>query len=332
MAKHHCSVVIPAKNAMPGLADVLKMVLAQETPWPFEIIVIDSGSQDETTNYVRSLPSVRLIEIPPESFGHGRTRNLGVSAADAEFVAFLTHDAVPTTDRWLVSLVESAEQDEKIAGVFGKHVAYETASPFIKKDLDQHFNSFLDQPLVVHRDLDTDRYANDQKWRQFLHFYSDNNSLLRKSVWEEIPYPDVEFAEDQLWAQAVIDAGYSKAYSPDAVVYHSHDYSPLEQLRRSFDESRNFKKYFGYELSPKLFPTIGSTACFCVQAFRENLDESRYGKVGLKHRVIRAGQRVGRVVGHFLGSNHKLLPASVADRISLDNRLFKSNSRVSISR
>ncbi|MBD8894267.1 glycosyltransferase family 2 protein [Roseibium litorale] len=324
MTRYHCAVVIPTKNAMPGLKPVLQAVLAQEAPWPFEVIVIDSGSRDGTAEYVRGLSGVRLIEIPPESFGHGRTRNLGVEAADAQYVAFLTHDARPADPHWLANLVAAAEQDSGIAGVFGRHIAYDTASPFTRNDLDRHFEGFLAHPLVVHRDLDPQKYENDIGWRQFLHFYSDNNSLLRKSVWEKIPYPDVEFAEDQLWARAVIEAGYAKAYAPEAAVYHSHDYSPLEQLRRAFDESRNFKKYFGYELSPKLFPALATIAHFSVQAFRQKLDETRYGKVSLRQRLDRAGQRAGLVAGHFLGANHQHLPKPLAGRISLDNRLFKA--------
>lgn len=323
MATYRCAIVIPTKNSMPVLRRVMDAVLNQNTPWPYEVIVIDSGSRDGTIEYLRSLENIRLIEIAPESFGHGKTRNLGIEIADAEFVAFLTHDAEPADSEWLAKLVAAAEQDERIAGVFGHHIAYDTASPFIKDDLDRHFKGFLDHPLVVHRDLDPGRYEKDIGWRQFLHFYSDNNSLLRKSVWKKIPYPDVEFAEDQLWARAIIEAGYAKAYAPDAGVYHSHDYSPSEQLRRAFDESRNFKKYFGYELSPRLVPALGAMARFSLQALRQDLD-ARHGKVSLRDRLLRARQRAGLVAGHFLGANHEKLPRQVTARLSLDNRVFKA--------
>lgn len=324
MARYRCSVVIPAKNAMPGLTQVLESVLTQETPWPFEVIVIDSGSRDGTVEHVASLEGVRLIEIAPESFGHGRTRNMGVAAADAQYVAFLTHDALPADQHWLANLVAAAEQDSGIAGVFGRHIAYETASPFTRNDLDRHFEGFLAHPLVVHRDLDPQKYENDTGWRQFLHFYSDNNSLLRKSVWEKIPYPDVEFAEDQLWARAVIEAGYAKAYAPGATVYHSHDYSPLEQLRRAFDESRNFKKYFGYELGGTFLSFLKSLVEMPAQPFFQQLDQTRFGKVTVRHRLIRSGQRAGLVTGHFLGARHQLLPAGVSRVLSLDHKLYKA--------
>ncbi|TNE35794.1 MAG: glycosyltransferase family 2 protein [Alphaproteobacteria bacterium] len=324
MPKYRCTVVIPTKNAMPGIRRVLEKVKAQETSWPYEVIVIDSGSTDGTLAYIRGLEGVRLIEIPPASYGHGRTRNLGVDMADAEFVAFLTHDAEPYDAHWLANLVSAAEKNDRIAGVFGRHVAYDTASPFIKNDLDSHFRGFLAHPLVVNRDLAPEKYEIDEGWRQFLHFYSDNNSLLRKSVWKKIPYPDVEFAEDQLWAREIIEAGYSKAYAPEAIVYHSHDYTPLEQLRRAFDESRNFKKYFGYNLSAAFLPAVAAMIHFGMQSFRQELDHARYGRVTLKDRIRRAAQRTALVAGHYLGANHNKLPRCIASRLSLDNKLFRA--------
>jgi rhamnosyltransferase len=321
MAEYRCAVVIPTKNAMRVLPKVMGKVLAQKTPWRYEVIAIDSGSTDGTSDYLRRLSGVRLVEIDPRDFGHGKTRNLGVQLADSEFVAFLTHDAEPFDENWLTNLVSSAEQDPTIAGVFGRHIAYETASPFTKNDLDKHFAGFLANPLVVYRALDPSRYDSDEGWRQMLHFYSDNNSLLRKSVWTQFPYPDVEFAEDQIWAKSIIEAGYRKAYAPDAVVYHSHDFGFFEQLRRAFDESRNFDKYFGYQLSSNPYRALLTACKLVVQAFRQRVDE-RYGKVGLLHRFQRALQRVALVAGHCLGANHRSLPNAVSSRLSLDQKLF----------
>ena len=86
MHTYRCAVVIPAKNAISILPRVLSQVVSQKTEWPYEVIVIDSGSTDGTVEYLRKLDTIRLIEIPSGEFGHGKTRNLGVQAADAEFL------------------------------------------------------------------------------------------------------------------------------------------------------------------------------------------------------------------------------------------------------
>ncbi|WP_416409247.1 glycosyltransferase family 2 protein [Agrobacterium rosae] len=323
MHTQKCAVVIPAKNAVNILPRVLSQVMSQKTKWSYEIIVIDSGSTDGTVEYLRQHNEIRLIKILPSEFGHGKTRNLGIQAANAEFVAFLTHDAVPCDEYWLANLVAVAEEDASIAGVFGRHVAHEHASPFTKSDLDKHFEGFSAHPKILGRDTDPTRYETDQGWRQLLHFYSDNNSLLRKSVWEKIPYPDVEFAEDQLWARAVIEAGYCKGYAENAVVYHSHDYGVREQFQRAFDESRNFKKYFGYKLTPSFLRMCEAVVRLSIQAFQQKLDV-RYGKVEFSDRFGRALRRSALVAGHCAGANHEVLPIWLSARMSLDQKLFRA--------
>lgn len=248
-AQMKASVIIPTYNAGAQFENVLKATVEQVTPWPFEILVIDSGSTDETLEIIEKFPNVKLHQINSKDFSHGGTRNLGVELTSGEFIAFLTHDALPADERWLYKLVTSLEQCPDAAGVFGKHLAYPEASPFTKRDLEQHFENFEKYPLVLNRDTDKRKYANNnQGWRQLLHFYSDNNSCMRRSVWEKLPYRSIKFGEDQVWADDIIQAGYSKVYSPRARVFHSHDFSPKETFDRAKTEAAFFKHFFGYLL------------------------------------------------------------------------------------
>ncbi len=69
-----------------------------------------------------------------------------------------------------------------------------------------------------------------------LAFYSDNNSCMRRDIWEKYPYDDVNFAEDQIWAKKMIELGYKKLYCPYAGVYHSHNYELETYKQRFYDE------------------------------------------------------------------------------------------------
>ncbi|MBO6505228.1 MAG: glycosyltransferase [Kordiimonadaceae bacterium] len=243
------SVVIPTLNAGSVLEGVLEAVVNQTTPWPFEVLVIDSGSTDGTLDTVAKHPSVRLHQIDKKDFNHGATRNLGAELTTGEFIAYLTHDAMPVNDRWLYNMVSSIEQFPNAAGAFGKHFAWPEASAYTKRDLNNHFQLFSGLPIAVSKSTDEKRWkAKDQGWLQALHFYSDNNSCFRREVWEKIPYRKVTFGEDQLWAWDIIKAGYQKVYAPQATVYHSHDYDEEETFERSKIESAFFKHFFDYEL------------------------------------------------------------------------------------
>ena len=314
------SVIIPTKNPGPAFARVLDAVCSQETEWPYEVIVIDSGSSDGTVEMARARDGVAVIQIPPAEYGHGRTRNLAISKARGEFCALITHDALPVGRNWLREIVAALEADPAIAGAFGPHLAYPEHSVFTKRDLEQHFDSFANMPLVVSRDLDPERYANDLGWRQLLHFYSDNNSCLRRKAWDQIPYPDVDFAEDQIWALKVIEAGWKKAFAPNAAVFHSHEYGVFDHLRRAFDESHAFFRLFGYRLGGG-FREAFKSACALAQA------DWRWGRahdVPTGHIVRRMAVNAATVIGHSLGSRGTWLPERIKIFLSRDKKLFYS--------
>jgi len=247
--QYHASVVIPTFNGGQLLADVLERLRQQHTPWSFQIVIIDSSSTDGTQEYLSQQKDILFKIISPSEFQHGATRNLGVKLSDAEYVAFLTQDALPAGNYWLYDLVSCLEAHPSAAGAFGRHVAYEEASEFTKRDLLQHFEGFDQFPVEVSLHTNFEKIKQgDRGWKQVLHFYSDNNSCLRKSVWERYPYPEVSYGEDQLWADTIIKAGYSKVYSKSALVYHSHDYDYQETFQRSKTEAEFFLACFGYKL------------------------------------------------------------------------------------
>lgn len=315
------SVIIPIKNPGSGFQKVLTGVLLQSTNFDYEVLIIDSGSTDGTLEYVKRIddPRVRLHCIEPASFGHGRTRNLGVSMTTGQYAVLITHDAIPVDDRWLDTMVATADSDPQIAGVFGRHIAYPDADPFTARELELHFAGFNAWPVVWLDD--PERYARDQGYRQVLHFFSDNNALIRRSVWEVLPYPDVDFAEDQIWAQKIIEGGYKKAYARDAVVVHSHDYALFERLQRSFDEAYAFRRLFGYVLCPGTRSLVRSWLALTCRdmdfALRSGLWRSQTMS------VIRAPfDNFMRLVGHYLGARGDRLPKGLRQRLSRDKQLM----------
>jgi len=248
-AKTKVTVVIPTYNGGSLFEKVLQRLSTQSLPWSYEVLIIDSGSTDGTVEAVKTFPQFRLHQIDKKDFGHGKTRNLGAAMAKGKYVAFLTQDALPINDTWLYDTVILLECYPQVAGVFGKHLAYPDASEYTKRDLHNHFAKYDDLPLLFNKQLKPGDYGLDEvSLQRILHFYSDNNSCFRKSVWQEFPYPDVVYGEDQLWAKHIINRGYSTAYAKNAVVYHSHDYDEQETFERSRVEAHFFNQYFGYKM------------------------------------------------------------------------------------
>jgi glycosyltransferase involved in cell wall biosynthesis len=245
------SILIPTYNGGKIFQKVLRAIQMQRAPWPFEIIVIDSNSSDGTAEFAAASEGVVFRSIPKHEFQHGRTRNLGIDMASGEYVSIVTQDALPFNESWLYNMITVMDKFPYAAGAFGRHITYPEASPFLERDMTNHFASFEPHPIAVSKYTNYKTWlSGDVGWRQFLHFYSDNNSCLRKSVWRSIPYPNVEYGEDQVWAARIIEAGFEKLYVKSATVYHSHNYTPNELFDVSRQQGRFFKKYFGYDCAP----------------------------------------------------------------------------------
>ena len=86
------SVIIPVYNGAHFLGDALESVAAQDYR-PFEVIVADDGSTDDSAAVAESFPGVRCLRL--EKGGVSRARNLAVAASQGEWLAFLDAD-----DRW----------------------------------------------------------------------------------------------------------------------------------------------------------------------------------------------------------------------------------------
>ncbi|MEA2463515.1 MAG: hypothetical protein QOJ98_1262, partial [Acidobacteriota bacterium] len=87
------SVVIPTWNRLEMLLRVLDALEAQLDPPPFEVIVINDGSTDETERVVSQRKGITFRT--QANAGPGRARNHGVSLATGRFVIFIGDDTVP---------------------------------------------------------------------------------------------------------------------------------------------------------------------------------------------------------------------------------------------
>lgn len=91
MKNPYFSVIIPTFNRYDFLMRAIESVLLQ-TESDFEIIIVDDGSTDNTASLVKSICDKRLVYIHQTHKGVSCTRNLGISCAKAQIIAFLDSD------------------------------------------------------------------------------------------------------------------------------------------------------------------------------------------------------------------------------------------------
>ena len=148
------------------------------------------------------------------------------------------------------------------------------------------------------------------------YFASDVCAGYDRSIFEKLGgfESDVIFDEDMLYAARLIDAGYAVRYCADARVYHAHDYTPMQQLRRNFDNGATQAMY------PEVFAGI-SNESEGIRLVQETARELiRRGRGWLIPELV--VQSAFKYAGFRMGRAYRLLPGSLAERLSTNKEYW----------
>jgi glycosyltransferase involved in cell wall biosynthesis len=114
------SVVIPTFNRWPMLAEAITSVMAQRSV-DFELIIVDDGSTDRTASLLPDLVEAfaaarhRVRFLRTENRGPAAARNLGVSLAHSQLIAFLDSDDLWKPDKLQRQLAFMSQRPECLA-------------------------------------------------------------------------------------------------------------------------------------------------------------------------------------------------------------------------
>jgi len=219
---------------------------------------------------------------------------------------FMTQDAFFKDAEGLRNLIRPLE-DPLIAASFAKQVPQKDANPI--ETFARQFNYPSVEFVKTFEDL--------PKLGVKTFFFSNACSAIKRSAYEEVGgFPQKTIMnEDMFLAAKFIVKGYRIAYQPDAVVYHSHNYSLGIQFRRYFD--------------------IG--VFFCRNRWIRDLSNSeregmRYAKEALRFLSFNEKKKwipyaladiVIRFLGYRMGLSERYLPISIKKRVSLNKGFWE---------
>jgi glycosyltransferase involved in cell wall biosynthesis len=219
----NCSIVIRAYNEAQHLPRLLEGI-RQQTIKDVEIILVDSGSTDDTVAIAESY-GVRIVHIPSAKFTFGRSLNFGVREATRELIVIASAHIYPVYPDWLACLLRPFD-DESVALVYGKQRGMETS----KFSEHQIFRQWFPDADVAQQDNP---------------FCNNANAAIRRSLWEQHPYDEtLTGLEDLAWGKWAHGAGYVISYAAHAEITHIHNETPLGVYNRYRREAMAFKRIF----------------------------------------------------------------------------------------
>jgi GT2 family glycosyltransferase len=210
------SVIVPTRDAAAELEACLVAILRQRRIGPLELLVVDSGSNDDTVGVAR-LHGAKVVSISRADFNHAETRNRAVEAATCELVLLTVQDALLRDRNVISNLVAELDRDPGLAAVSAQQ------SPRDDADL---FGAFL---VHAHNRVTREAHAGNPTRPAM-----DNVcALIRRRVWEEVRFRRIPFGEDLDFAVRANELGWRSKISESIRVVHSHRRPPVYHLRRN---------------------------------------------------------------------------------------------------
>lgn len=263
------SIIIPVFNKWVYTYNCLRSVAQNTEGVPYEVIIVDNASQDETRSWLNRIKGIRVIRNT-ENEGFVAACNKGSQAAHGEYLVFLNNDVI-VKPGWLSELIRTFESDAHI-GVVGAKLLYPDGS-------------LQEAGGIIWRDGTGWNYGRgdrpdkpDYNFLREVDYCSGACLAVKREVFEALGGFDVRYQpayyEDSDLCFAARNLGFKVVYQPKAEVIH------FEGVTAGRDESRGIKAFQAVN-RPKF-----------VEKWREVLQECHWpSQPGLVWRARRHGKR-----------------------------------------
>ena len=214
MSKPDVSIIIRTLNEERYLPDLLSGIQRQQTSFSHEVVLIDSGSTDNTIDIAVKF-SCRILHITREEFSFGRSLNRGCAAARGAYFVFISGHCIPCDQYWLQNLVQPLSEGH-INYCYGRQVG----GPQTNWSECQIFAKYFPEESSI-----------PQKG-----FYCNNaNSAITAGDWASFKFDEeLTGLEDMHLAKRLVADSGLVGYQADASVYHIH-HENWQQVQRRFE-------------------------------------------------------------------------------------------------
>lgn len=218
--------VIPAYKPGHDLRELVEKLLDQ-TVRLGRIIIINTDREYFDEKEYLIAPAVEVVHITRHEFDHAGTRDMGLRMSDADYVLFMTMDAIPKDNYLVEKLLSGFRRADNIAVSYARQLPKKDCNMI--EQITREFNYPAQSRVQTSDDI--------KELGIKAYFCSDVCAMYDTSIYRSLggfKAPAI-FNEDMVYAAGALDAGYAVSYCADALVYHSHNYTGRQYYRRNFD-------------------------------------------------------------------------------------------------
>lgn len=243
MTKIIVSVIIPSYNSSQTIVKCLASLKQQKTLEQFEVIVVDSSSDQTASIIEQNFPWVKLYTFSKRKFA-GSARNFGVSHSAGEIIAFIDADCFVDPD-WICQIIATHKQTELplIGG------AIDNGNPESYTGWGYYFSSF-------------NRWLPQQKENQYKDLATGSLTVKKWLLEQYGVFSDEQFCEDTDFSWRIAKAGYPLLFMPTLKVYHVNLEDVRECLIRKIQHGRFFahmrKEKYGFSSIQRVVYALGT--------------------------------------------------------------------------
>lgn len=218
--------VIPAYKPGHDLRELVEKLLDQ-TVRLGRIIIINTDREYFDEKEYLIAPAVEVVHITRHEFDHAGTRDMGLRMSDADYVLFMTMDAIPKDNYLVEKLLSGFRRADNIAVSYARQLPKKDCNRI--EQITREFNYPAQSRVQTSDDI--------KELGIKAYFCSNVCAMYDTSIYRSLggfKAPAI-FNEDMVYAAGALDAGYAVSYCADALVYHSHNYTGRQYYRRNFD-------------------------------------------------------------------------------------------------
>lgn len=299
-------VIIPTYKPDEKLTELVSMLQRQTYPVQ-HILIMNTEESLWRPELIENTDRVEVFHIPKSRFDHGGTRCEAEGFSNADILVYMTQDAVPA-DRSLIRYLLKPFQNPRVKASYARQLPDEKCR--IIEGYTRCFN-YPDKSLVKGMEdipaLGIKTFFCSNVCAAYDHqTYKELGGFPKRAI----------FNEDMIYGGHLVKSGYQIAYSAEALVIHSHNYTNRQQFTRNFDLA------VSQAMHPEVFRGIRSES----EGIRLVKQTASYLKsIGRSEQIPRLILSSGfKYLGYRFGKMYWLLPRFLVRAFSMNKGFWDS--------